>query len=89
MRLVAVVVLLLGSAALADVPTTTCGAAGEACVTDEGSTGKCAVIGNELICVPVVSAAGQRALPWVGAGLAFLALCDGVATRRPQVHSAA
>jgi hypothetical protein len=85
--------LLVSTAALADeLPGNACFGnlvAGDACLTDDGTSGTCAVVENELICVPTVSAAERKALPWIGAGLAFLALCIGVAARKPQVHSAA
>jgi hypothetical protein len=96
---------LLSTAALADEPPSNACLgnlrAGEGCLTDDGTSGTCVeqkfsyveggktVTYTELICVPSVTAAQRSALPWVGAGLAFLALCVGIATRKPPVQSAA
>lgn len=55
--------------------------AGDSCVTDDGTSGTCVDVQGELICKPVVAGAERSALPWIGAGLAFLALCAGIATR--------
>lgn len=92
-------VVLLGSAALADeLPPNACLGhlrAGDACLTEEGVSGTCVekrfqyeddgrtVTQTELICEAAVAGAERSALPWFGAGLAFLALCAGVATRKP------
>ena len=95
---------LFSTAALADeLPSSACLgslAAGEGCLTDDGASGTCVeqtfsyvdqgktITHSELICVASVSGAERRALPWIGAGLAFLALCVGIATRKPPVQSA-
>ena len=101
MRWAGLVLLLSGAALADDVASNACGVAGDACLTDEGASGQCVEqkfswvdpgqtsTNTELVCVASVSASEQRALPWVGAGLAFLALCIGVATRKPQVQSLA
>jgi hypothetical protein len=42
---------------------------------------------SELLCVPTMSGTQRSMLPWLGAGLAFLSLCVGVATtRRPRLE---
>lgn len=76
-------------------------AKGDSCLTDDGTAGTCVEqvhsyvdqgkthTYSELICVPAVTAAERSALPWIGAGLAFLALCAGIATRKPPVQSPA
>ena len=105
MRGALVLSMLLGSAAWADeLPSNACTGnlrAGEACLTDEGVPGTCVekrydyddrgktVTYTELICEPALAGTQRKVLPWVGAGLAFLALCIGVATRRPGVRSRA
>jgi hypothetical protein len=90
---VLVLALLLGSPALADdVPDNACNrglTVGASCVTDDGTAGTCVSVGGELICQPLVGGAQREALPWLGAGLAFLALCFGISTRRPGVQSGA
>ena len=87
---------LLATAALADeVASNTCLGnllPGDGCLTDDGASGTCVeqtFTNTELICVASVSGAERRALPWIGAGLAFLALCVGIATHKPPVQSAA
>ncbi|MDP1822663.1 MAG: hypothetical protein Q8L48_05460 [Archangium sp.] len=96
---------LTSAVALADeLPSNACFgdlAKGDACLTDDGTSGTCVEqvhsyvdqgqthTYSELICVPAVSGAERRALPWMGAGLAFLALCVGIATRKPPVQSPA
>ena len=96
---------LLATTARADeLPSNTCRGslgAGDGCLTYDGGAGTCVeqtfsyvdqgktLTSTELICVASVSGAERRALPWIGAGLAFLALCVGIATRKPPVQSAA
>jgi len=105
MRWALLLAMGLGSAAGADeLPSNACTGnlrAGEGCLTDEGVPGTCVekhyasedqgktITSVELICEPAVAGARRNALPWIGAGLAFLALCIGVATRRPGVQSPA
>ena len=105
MRWVLLLAMFVGSESWADeLPSNACTGnlrAGEACLTDEGVSGTCVekrydyddqgktVTFTELICEPAVAGAQRKALPWIGAGLAFLALCIGVATRRPGVQSPA
>ena len=91
-RLAALGALLFGALALADeVPSNACMGpltVGDSCLTDDGTPGVCRVVEGELICQAAVTAEQRSALPWVGAGLAFLALCVGVATRKGPVQSA-
>ncbi len=100
--------LVLAMPALADEPPPdTCFGDlkhGDACSTDSGAPGTCVQQTfeyeadgakhsvTELICVATVNAAERDLLPWLGAGLAFVALCVGLATRRrppPRVQSPA
>jgi hypothetical protein len=68
--------------------------AGEACAMDDGTPGVCVEEHHdyvdadgvkqrftELLCLPAVTAAQRRLLPWLGFGLAFLALCLGLYSR--------
>jgi len=86
-----VLALFCGGAALADeLPSNACVGSlgvGNACLTDDGTPGVCRVENGDLVCQPSVTAEQRSALPWIGAGLAFLALCAGIATRRAPVKS--
>lgn len=46
---------------------------------------------TKMICKPTVAVTQRSPLPWIGVGLAFLALCAGIATRKkdPSVESLA
>lgn len=70
--------------------------AGDDCLTENGTPGTCIelryeiqphpkapiTIQTELVCQVAVAGTERAALPWIGAGLSFLAMCTGVATRR-------
>lgn len=79
-----------------ELPANACSgkqAVGDDCSTDDGTPGRCVeehheYVGDdgkhtwtELICQPLVSSAQRSVLPWVGLGLAFLAVCAALATR--------
>lgn len=92
--------VLLATGALADEPPLNACfgnlGAGDACLTEDGTSGTCVektfeyvdqgrtVTHAELICEASVAGTQRSTLPWIGAAMAFLALCVGVATRRPR-----
>lgn len=90
--------LVLSASARADeYPDLGCedSSVGAACLTADGTAGTCVrqtsrVVGAdgvsrlvlEFVCAPAVSAEQKPALPWLGLGLAFLALCAALALPR-------
>ncbi|MBL8912465.1 MAG: hypothetical protein JNM17_17365 [Archangium sp.] len=82
-----------------ELPANSCSTAGADCLMDDGSPGTCieerheyvdedgsTKAWTEKICVPAVSSAQRAVVPWIGLGLAFLALCAALATR-PKMRS--
>ena len=69
---------------------------GGRCVYEQGVAGTCVEVSypvrpspkaplitkTKVICKPLATATQRSALPWMAAGLAFLALCAGIATRK-------
>ncbi|MFT3713965.1 MAG: hypothetical protein QM817_40405 [Archangium sp.] len=79
-----------------DAPPGACSgsAVGDACTMDDGTPGACIEQHHEyldpngvkqtfteVVCAPKVSAVQRSLLPWLGAGLAFLALCAALYSR--------